>query len=115
MSERRSAATFVRFLFSRKRRVSLQGNHAAQRSKRIMLAVYCPATGIGGHRREERGVGNAEARFFSFHVAARLHLGGLLVGSRQERIASGLRPIGGGHARRKQKRHGPPDSPAVAW
>ncbi len=70
-------------------------DHAAQRREGIMPAVDGAATGVGGDGGEQRGVGDAEARFFAFHVAARLQSRGVLRDGRGiQRIALRLRPVG---------------------
>src|ERR1019366_4898809 len=48
-----------------------QGHHSAQGHEGVMPAVDGPAARVGGDSGEQRGVGNAEADLFAFHVAAR--------------------------------------------
>src|SRR5450755_1141791 len=79
-----------------------------------MLAVVGATTCVGGHRSEERGIGNAEANFFAFHVAARLRRGGLLINSAKKWIAFGLGPVGSRDSADEEDSHCSPDRPAVA-
>ena len=55
------------------------------------------AAGVGGDGGEERGVRDAEADFFAFHVAASLRCGGLLVdvhgGGVEQRVGLRLCPV----------------------
>ncbi len=60
-----------------------QRDHAAERSKRIVHAVDRSAACVGSHGGEESGVGDAEADFLAFHVAAGLQC---------ERLADRFRP-----------------------
>ena len=46
-----------------------------------MNAVDRAATRVGGDRRKQRGVGDTEAHFLAFHVAARLRRGSVLIDS----------------------------------
>ena len=69
-----------------------QRHHPAQRSEGIVPAVDGAATGVGGDGGKQRGVGNAEADFLAFHVAAGLHQAGVLVHSLEQRIAFALPP-----------------------
>ncbi len=58
-----------------------QRNHSAERREGIVPSVDRAATRIGRHGGQERGVGDAEANFLAFHVSARLHSAGSLIGS----------------------------------
>ena len=52
-----------------------QRNQAAERREAVVHAVDGAATGVGGDGGEQRGVGDAEADFLAFHVAAGLRGG----------------------------------------
>ena len=65
-----------------------QRHQAAERRERVVPAVDRAAAGVGRHRGEERGVGDAEADFLAFHVAAGLHRADALIGA--GRVSSGL-------------------------
>ena len=69
-----------------------QRNHAAERREGVVPGVDGAAAGVGGDGGEERGIGDAEADFLAFHVAARLQRADLLVDAVQERIAAATRP-----------------------
>ena len=73
-----------------------QRHQAAERREAIVHGVDGAAGRAGGDRGIERGHGDAEANFLAFHVAA----GRIDAELRQERIACGLRPVGGGDGRR---------------
>ena len=47
-------------------------DQAAERSEAIVHAIDGAATGVGGDGGEQSAGGNAEARFFAFHIAAGL-------------------------------------------
>ena len=89
------------------------GTMPPKRRERVVPSVNGAATGIGRDGRPEGGIGNAEADFFAFHISARLHCAGALIGSSQQRIAASFRPIGHGYAREKQNDHGRPHRPAM--
>ncbi len=48
------------------------GNHPAQRHEAVVPGVDGAAGGVGRDCGEERGVGDAEADFLAFHIAAGL-------------------------------------------
>src|SRR5271168_974274 len=89
-------------------------DHAAERCEGVMGTIDGAATGVGGGGGEERGVGDAEADFFAFHVASGLRGAGDLIRSGEEGIAFGFGPVGGGYAQEEQDDHGGPDGPAMA-
>ena len=64
-----------------------QRHQAAERRERVVPAVDRAAARVGGHRREERRVGDAEADFLAFHVAARRPAVDGLVGAGRGRAA----------------------------
>ena len=71
--------------------------------KRVVHRVDGAARGVGRHRGEQRGVGDAEAHLFAFHVAARLQRArGLIDVRRRERVAARFGPVG---ARRRPARN----------
>jgi len=90
-----------------------QRNHSTQRRERVMHAIHGATTGVGRDRSKQCGVRDAKPHFLAFHVSAGVQRRCMLVGPGKKRITSCFRPIGGGHAGKKQNRHGRPHRPAV--
>ena len=86
-----------------------QRHHAAERGVGVVHAVDRPAGGGGGHGREEPGVGDAEAHFLAFHVAAR----GIDTERVQERVALLLETDDGDRGDDEDGRHRSEHRPAL--
>ena len=78
-----------------------------------MPAVNRSAAGVRRDGGEQGRIGDAEADFLAFHVAARLHRAGLLINALQERVSFRFRPIRSCDAAQEQNRHGGPHCPPV--
>jgi len=91
-----------------------RGHHSAQRREGIVPAVDCAATRIRRNRCPECCVGDSEADFFPFHVAAGLKRSHVLIypGS-QQRVPPSLSPVGDAHPDKEQNRHRSPHRPAM--
>ena len=74
-----------------------------------MHGIHRTAGRVGGDRRKQGGVEDAEAHLLAFHVAGRLHAERL-----QARVARRFRRPADEHPRQKDHGHGPPHRPAVA-
>ena len=82
----------------------------------VVHRVDRAARRVGRDGRPQRRIGDAEADFLAFHVAARLHCGGRVHRhrARRSRIAGCFRPIGGRDPGEEQQRHRTPGSPIPA-
>ncbi len=75
-----------------------------------------PFDADGRGRRPQRGVGDAEAHFLAFHVAAGIGRGGDLVGAKpgEHRVAHALADVDGDEERDEDERHRGEQRPALA-
>ena len=79
------------------------------------MRIHGAAARVGRNGGKERGIGDSEADFLAFHVAAGLHGAHLLVDAVQQRIAARFCPVCNRDAGEKQNRHRGPHGPAVLW
>ena len=89
-------------------------NHAAERREAVVHAVDRAATGVGGDGGEERGLGDAEADFLAFHVAAGRGGGARLCRAVNQRMRMRLGPVDGRRIRPQTGRTWP-HSTAQPW
>ena len=90
------------------------GNDATERHEGVVHGVDRAAACICGGGCKEGGVGDAEADFLTFHIAATLHYGGCRVYVMQKWIAVAFGPVGDKDAGKEKRGHGGEDGPAVA-
>ncbi len=81
-----------------------------------MHGIHGAARGIGRHRGEQGGTGDAEADLLALHVATGLQGRSLVVDAElgDRRIAGGFGPVGRGHAAQEQQAHDGEHRPALA-
>ena len=90
-----------------------KGNKPAKRGKRIVHGVDGAAARVRGDGGEEGGVGDAEANFLAFHVAAGLGERGVLVDVVHERVGLRFGPVADEDAAEPEDGHRSQDGPAV--
>ena len=88
-------------------------HHAAEGCERIVHGIHAAAACVSGDGGVKSRIGDSEAHFLAFHVAAGLRGAGFLVDAMEHRVARSFGAVSNHHAGEKQHCHGRPDGPAV--